>query len=444
MFYMHTKYDLKHSKYISIFHRTLFASDRSPPETFTYNITGVSPDIMWLLVDYAYIHSVLVNEDNVEELLVAANQFFFLGVVHTCCQFLEAQLDLENNIGFWKLANLYSCWDLRQEAYLFILHCFEEIVCASEEFLELSLTELFEIIEKDNLNVKHDVVFEAILRWVTHAPQERAGHIAILLMALMTADYFMNNIKTNAVLKDSGWRGGSPTNDIEAYDARADGWVIQEEESPQAYHSAAYLNGFVYCVGGFDSIEYYNSVRKFNPVTRTWHQVSNCALLYMLCLWSMSTNQWTMITPMHEQSWDASAKTMHGKVCTNTGTHIHTHIAFSLPHTVQVVDNLMFVVGGLNGFTTTYNMECYDKTTEAWYDAHDKGIFWCALSRCLLPGVPNHLLQDSDSLFMQSRGGRSADEQHQGSSHARSSPVMSGRSVLRAALVCSTPLLLST
>ncbi|KAK1793333.1 hypothetical protein P4O66_011718 [Electrophorus voltai] len=75
---------------------------------------------------------------------------------------------------------------------------------------------------------------------------------------------------------------------------------------------------------------------------------------------------------MHEQSWDASAKTMHGKV----------------------VDNLMFVVGGLNGFTTTYNMECYDKTTEAWYDAHDKGIFWCALSRCLLPGVPN-VVQDA-------------------------------------------------
>ena len=137
----------------------------------------------------------------------------------------------------------------------------------------------------------------------------------------MTADYFMNNVKNNPLVKDNddckpiiinalkamydlnmngpsnsdfrnpltrprlpyaillaigGWSGGSPTNAIEAYDARADRWVnvTKEEESPRAYHGAAYLNGFVYCVGGFDSVDYFNSVRKFNPVTCTWHQVA--------------------------------------------------------------------------------------------------------------------------------------------------------------------------
>ena len=122
----------------------------------------------------------------------------------------------------------------------------------------------------------------------------------------MHAEYFMNNVKMNDYVKDSeeckpviinalkamydlnmngpsnsdftnpltrprlpyailfaigGWSGGSPTNAIEAYDARADRWVnvTCEEESPRAYHGAAYLKGYVYIIGGFDSVDYFNS-----------------------------------------------------------------------------------------------------------------------------------------------------------------------------------------
>uniref|UniRef100_A0A4W4GIG2 BTB domain-containing protein n=2 Tax=Electrophorus electricus TaxID=8005 RepID=A0A4W4GIG2_ELEEL len=400
----------------SDYFRTLFTHGWSPREKYIYNIPGVSRDMMRLLVDYTYIHSVPVNGDNVQELLAAADQFFFLDVVHACCQFLEAQLNPENSVGIWKLADFYSCLDLQQKAYLYILHHFEQIAHVSEEFLELSLTQLVEIIEKDDLNVKHEgVVFEAILRWIMHAPQERMEHITILLpkvrMALITPDYIMNNVKDNAVVKDTedckpiiinalrimndlntngpsnsnfrnplacprlpytillaigGWSADSPTNGIEAYDARADCWVnvTQEEESPRAYHAAAYLSGFVYCVGGFDSIDYYNSVRKFNPVARTWHEVApmhsrRCYVSVAVlngCIYAMggfdghvrpntveryepATNQWTRIAPMHEQRSDASATTLHGKV---------------------------YICGGFNGNECLFTAEVYNSETNQW------------------------------------------------------------------------------
>ncbi|XP_076840758.1 kelch-like protein 10 [Brachyhypopomus gauderio] len=375
----------------SDYFRTLFTSDWSPPEKRVYNIPGVSPHMMQLIVDYAYTLSVPINEDNMEELLAAADQFLVSGFVRACCQFLEAQLGVENCIGICKLADTYWCPDLRQKAHLFILHHFEEVARVSEEFLEVPLTQLCEIIEKDDLNVKQEeVVFEAVLRWVAHAPQERREYIAVLLskvrMALMTAEYFMNNVKGNALVKDSedckpiiinalkamydlnmngpsnsdfrnplsrprlpytillaigGWSGGSPTNSIEAYDARADCWnnVTLEGESPRAYHGAAYLNGFVYIVGGFDSVEYFRSVRKLNSVARTWHEVGSmhyprCYVSVAVlngCIYAMggfdghvrlntaeryepANNQWRMIRPMNEQRSDASATTLHGKV----------------------------------------------------------------------------------------------------------------------------------
>ncbi|XP_076880295.1 kelch-like protein 10 [Brachyhypopomus gauderio] len=117
----------------SDYFRTLFTSDWSPPEKRVYNILGVSPHMMQLIVDYAYTLSVPINEDNVEELLAAADQFLVSGLVHACCQFLEDQMCVENCIGIFKLADFYWCPDLRQKAHLFILHHFEQIARLSEE-----------------------------------------------------------------------------------------------------------------------------------------------------------------------------------------------------------------------------------------------------------------------------------------------------------------------
>ena len=56
---------------------------------------------------------------------------------------------------------------------------------------------------------------------------------------------------------------------------------------------------------------------------------------------------------------------------------------------IEVVDDLLFVVGGFNGFTTTFNVECYDENANEWYDVHDMGIYRSALSCCVVPGLSN-------------------------------------------------------
>ncbi|XP_072343747.1 kelch-like protein 10 isoform X2 [Scyliorhinus torazame] len=467
----------------SSYFRALFTSGWNSIEKKVYNIPGVSPDMMKLIIEYAYTRTVPVTVENVERLLAAADQFNVLGIVRACCEFLESQLCLENCIGICKFADYYFCPELRHKAYMYILHHFEEIVKVSEEFLELSAFELRDIIEKDELNVKQeDVVFDAILKWIAQDPDIRKKCIVILLpkvrLALMNAEYFMNNVKNNDYVKDNddckpiiinalkamydlnmngpsnsdfrnpltrprlpysilfaigGWSGGSPTNAIEAYDARADRWVnvTCEEESPRAYHGAAYLNGFVYIIGGFDSVDYFNSVKRFDPVKKTWQQVApmhsrRCyvsvtvlnSFIYAMGgfdgyvrlntaeRYEPETNQWTLIAPMHEQRSDASATTLHGKVggfdganrlrsaeayspLTNTWRTLPTMFNPRSNFGIEVVDDLLFVVGGFNGFTTTFNVECYDEKTDEWYDAHDMSIYRSALSCCVVPGLPN-------------------------------------------------------
>ncbi|CAJ0921497.1 unnamed protein product [Ranitomeya imitator] len=194
----------------------------------------------------------------------------------------------------------------------------------SDEFPELSATELKGLLEKDELNVKHEeAACEAIIKWINYNPASRQQYISVLLpevrFAFMPTEYYGNNVKSNIYIRDNeeckpilinaslamsnhyvncpsvfqspmsrprlpcavlfaigGWRRGRLTNAMESYDARADRWinVTCEEESPRAYHGTAYLNGNVYLIGGFDSVVNCNDVTRFDPVKKAWKQVA--------------------------------------------------------------------------------------------------------------------------------------------------------------------------
>ncbi|NWT42834.1 KLH10 protein, partial [Chroicocephalus maculipennis] len=400
----------------SHYFRALFASNWSDTERRVYKIEGTSPEMMRLIIEYAYIRTVPVTADNVQSLLTAADQFNVMGIVRLCCEFLYSQMCSENCVGIYRLSDYCYCPELREAARVFILHHFEEVTRLSTEFLDLSIEEFTHILEKDELNVRQEeTAFEAILKWIDHAPQDRRQHIAVLLgkvrLALMHADYFMNNVKTHQYVQDNeeckaliikaltemynldmygqsfsdfthlltrprlpcavlfavgGWSGGSPTNAIETYDSRADQWVnvTCEQESPLAYHGTAYFNGFVYVIGGFDSMDYFSSVKRFDPLSKTWQQVApmhsrRCYVSVAVLndfLYAMGgfdgqtrlntaeryqpeTNQWTLIAPMHERRSDASATTLHEKV---------------------------YICGGFNGTECLITAEAYNATTHQW------------------------------------------------------------------------------
>ncbi|XP_063192334.1 kelch-like protein 10 [Chroicocephalus ridibundus] len=165
----------------SPYFRALFSSSWSSAEKSVYKIPGTSPEMMRLLIEYAYSGTVPVTADNVVSLLIEADQFNVLGTLRVCCEFLKAHLCLENCIGIWKFTGYYYCPDLREEAHQFILHHFEQVTKVSTEFLELSIDDLERILEKEELPVTEEVVFNALLKWVAHDLQTRRQHIVVLL-----------------------------------------------------------------------------------------------------------------------------------------------------------------------------------------------------------------------------------------------------------------------
>ena len=140
-----------------------------------------------------------------------------------------------------------------------------------------------------------------------------------------------------------GWSGGSPTNSIEAYDARANCWVSITNkvpkfasEKPRAYHGVCFHGNSVYMMGGFDGQNYFNSVRRLDlkqldcfeepPMSNRRCYISTCQLgEYIYAMGGMDghsrlknveryhLNQryWELIPDMNERRSDASSAACH-------------------------------------------------------------------------------------------------------------------------------------
>lgn len=193
-------------KSISIqIHRTLFTNWSKSDKNF-FEIPGLSPHTMQLIIEYAYTGIMSVTEDVVQDLLLAADQLLVDDIILACWDFLERQLCAENCIGIWEFTHICLCPKLQHTAYQYIIDNFEKVALA-DEILHVSLEELTGIIIRDELVVGDEaVVFNAIHQWVAHSPEERRTYFAFLLSKVCS--YFVvthASLTTTSLKSSNSW-----------------------------------------------------------------------------------------------------------------------------------------------------------------------------------------------------------------------------------------------
>ncbi|CAH0702524.1 unnamed protein product [Spodoptera exigua] len=409
-------YDLNLYLYLNL--KALFTTTLHSREQSDVLISGVRSEILLLLIEYAYLRRIEVTDVNVHELLMTADYLAFLGVLQLCCDHLRASLNPKNCLGIMMFARRVFCYKLEADARRYLLRYFVTVATQSDEFLHLPLEELNSIILEDELNVKsEEVVWEAVLRWVNYDPDSRWQHTVKLMgsirLGLLDTQFFLENVKDHPYVTGNegsrpiiietlkflydlemiaqrdgevatpeiarprvphevlfaigGWSGGSPTAFIETYDTRADRWIKVEEvdpAGPRAYHGTAVLGYCIYVIGGFDGMDYFNSCRCFDAVSKSWREVApmNARRCYVSVavlgetIYAMGgydghhrqntaerfnhrTNQWSLVAPMNAQRSDASA---------------------------AALDNKIYITGGFNGQECMNSVEVYDPDTNQW------------------------------------------------------------------------------
>ncbi|KAM9323176.1 kelch-like protein 10 [Pholidichthys leucotaenia] len=383
----------------------------SSSEQKVFNIPGIFAPIMELIFEYAYTGLVSVTMENVLGLLLAADQLEVMYIVQICWNFIKNELAPKNCIGIWQFTNVTFCPEMRCKACRYITDHFVDIV-SSEEFLQLSVEELEDILSRDELCVKQEnSVYEAAIKWMFHMPEKREKHAVRLLsrvrLGLVTESYIRLNVLSQDLIRNNleclsmvcealqttcqvgsnpgvcrpsgrprlpnaillavgGWSVDCPTYGIEAYDFKVNHWrnVTNSLDCPCAHHGTVFLNSFVYRVGGFASGEYLNGVHRLDLVTRMWEEVGPMhghrsrmsvtvlnGCIYALGGYSGSTclNTAECYSPKSNQ-WSCIAPMLEKRTSASCTTLHHR----------------IYICGGFNGHECLQTAECYNPETNQW------------------------------------------------------------------------------
>ncbi|XP_078584591.1 kelch-like protein 6 [Branchiostoma floridae x Branchiostoma japonicum] len=130
--------------------------------------------------------------DKVQSLYQAADLLQLDYVRDTCGSYMAMNIEGSSCVDLYKFADVFSVDIVKKSCLKWKASHFTE-VASSEEFCNLGVNELTDIISHDELDVKEETtVWEAVVRWLQHSRRDRLRHLPSILphirFNLLTSD----------------------------------------------------------------------------------------------------------------------------------------------------------------------------------------------------------------------------------------------------------------
>ena len=137
-----------------------------------------SPDALKIVVDSIYTGDLFVNEENVFEVLAAADHLQVTTVVQQCCDFLKKEFiqlrpDLHKYCLLSTVSDRHGLRDLQEAAEKKMASMYVD-VCESEEFLSnVGADQLFSLLSRDDLSAPSETfILNSVMQWIKQGRED--------------------------------------------------------------------------------------------------------------------------------------------------------------------------------------------------------------------------------------------------------------------------------
>lgn len=151
----------------------------SSQEVIELKDESISPDSLKIVMDSIYTGDLLVNDENVFEVLAAADHLQVTSTVQQCCNFLltefvEFRTDVETYCRIWTVAERHGLKDLIEAGEHKMAWMYKD-VCESEEFSScISADQLINLVSRDDLSAPSETfIFKSVMQWIKYKKEER-------------------------------------------------------------------------------------------------------------------------------------------------------------------------------------------------------------------------------------------------------------------------------
>ena len=140
---------------------------------------SISAAALKIVLDSIYSGDLQVNDENVLDVLVAADHLQVTSVVQQCCDYLQTQFvqlrfDVQTYCQICTIADRHGLKDLQEASQCKMASIYKEI-CENEEFLShFDADQLAKLLSRDDLSAPSETfVFKSVMQWIKHKKEER-------------------------------------------------------------------------------------------------------------------------------------------------------------------------------------------------------------------------------------------------------------------------------
>ena len=151
---------------------------------------NISTEALKIVMDSIYSGDLHVNDENVFEVLLAADHLQVESVVKQCCEYLETEIvqlrfDVPTCCRICTIADQHGLADLQEATQRKMASMFKE-VCESEEFLsQINADQLSSLLSRDDLSApSENFVFKSVMEWINYKKDERMAVAAKVIGAV--------------------------------------------------------------------------------------------------------------------------------------------------------------------------------------------------------------------------------------------------------------------
>ncbi|XP_066507538.1 kelch-like protein 35 [Hoplias malabaricus] len=346
----------------SRYFRTMFTGKLQESQQTAVRLKEVSAAAMEHLLDFIYEGRVRLHENSVEKVFRAADLLDVPALSRACVDFLDQRVCPSNCLGLMEFAQLYSLQALLDHCQAVLFQDLE-MVSMNEEFLELPLDRVLELLHSEKLQVADEVLVEVALRWVYHRHNQRRGALRILLerlrLPLLDPVFFTDKLEADELVQECH---ECRVLLQEARRYHMYGREISSERTkPRRWSGWAEM---IVVIGGCDrnGISRLAFAEKTDPISGKWLpsatlpgyskcEFAMCELQNDIYLsggqlnssdvwrYMSSLNQWVRVGSMLKGRWRHKMASLRGK---------------------------LYAVGGYNGHQRLSSVECFSVFENAW------------------------------------------------------------------------------
>ncbi|XP_068691065.1 actin-binding protein IPP-like [Montipora foliosa] len=151
---------------------------------------NISAAALKIVVDSIYGGEININDENVLQVLLAANHLQVTSVVQQCCEYLQTEFvyqkfDLRTYCLICMFADRLGLEDLKENIQREMASIYKDI-CENEEFLShINADQLLSLLSRDDLNAPtENFVFKSVMQWIKYKKDERMGVAAKVIGAV--------------------------------------------------------------------------------------------------------------------------------------------------------------------------------------------------------------------------------------------------------------------